>query len=69
MLLYCTNIKEKEVFNMKKTYEIKITDTATYIIKANDKDRAVELALDYFEERKPIVIVNETNEAPDIELY
>ena len=57
---------------MKKTYKITVTDTATYYIKANDSDDAIELArelaIEWFQEREPDVDIEETNEEAEYEI-
>ena len=50
-----------------KNYKITLTDTATYIIKAEDEDTAIEEALEWFSERNPDVTVMKTDEPADNE--
>lgn len=52
----------------KKTYEITVSDTATYRIRANSQEEAENLAWDYFNEREPNIDTVETNDKPDIEI-
>ena len=53
---------------MKKNWLITITDTATYIIKAESQEEAEDLAVEWFSERKPSIIVEETTEEEDYEI-
>lgn len=48
----------------KHTYIVTITDAATYTIKAQNKEMAVELAQEYFSERDPecFVAIDDTGE-------
>lgn len=55
--------------NMKDTYEITVTDSATYVIRAESREMAEELAVDWFHEREPIVKIKiNNNEIPEIEI-
>ena len=38
---------------MSRVYEITVTDSATYYIKADDIEIAQELAVEWFSEREP----------------
>lgn len=48
-------------------YKITLTDTVTYIIKANSEDEAIEKACDWFSEREPDITITETDEPADDE--
>ena len=50
-----------------KNYKITVSDSATYIIAANeeDKKRAEDLAIEYFQERNPKTSITITDEEPE----
>ena len=53
----------------KDTYIITIEDSATYAIRAESQEQAMEVAVEYFQERSPSVYVEVDNsEEPDIEV-
>lgn len=39
----------------KNTYVVTVTDTATYVIRADSEDFAKAMAMEYFSERTPTV--------------
>lgn len=43
---------------MAKVYDITIKDSTGYYIKANSEEEAVELALEWFSERKPDIEIS-----------
>ncbi len=45
-----------------KNYKITVTDTATYIIRAENLENAEDLAVEFFSEREPDVNSEETDE-------
>ena len=51
-----------------KTYKITISDSATYYVKTNNLDHAIEQALEWFDERKPDIYTEETDEEPETEI-
>lgn len=53
---------------MKKTYLITVSDSAVYTIKAASRERAEDLAVEWFAEREPTIIIKETNDEPDVEI-
>lgn len=53
---------------MKKNYMITVTDSATYIIKAESKEEAEELATEWFSERKPGIKSEITTEQEEYEI-
>ena len=52
----------------KKTYQITVSDSATYVIRSNSREDAEELARQYFEERQPDVETTVTDEEPQVEI-
>ena len=48
-------------------YKITLTDTATYIIKANSEEEALNMVCEWFSERKPDTKIEMTNEKADNE--
>lgn len=46
-------------------YKITLTDTATYVIKADSEEMALEIACEWFEEREPDTKIELTNEPAD----
>ena len=51
----------------KKVYRITLTDTATYEIKSSSKEDAEWLALDWFSEREPKVVIEEVEDESGFE--
>lgn len=49
-----------------KNYKITIADAATYIIRTNAEETALECALAYFDERKPEITIQITDEEADV---
>lgn len=45
-----------------KNYKITVTDTATYIIRAESLENAEDLAVEWFSEREPDIDAEETEE-------
>lgn len=45
-----------------KNYKITVTDTATYIIRAESLENAEDLAVEWFSEREPRISSQETDE-------
>ena len=45
-----------------KNYKITVTDTATYIIRAESIEDAEDLAVEWFSEREPSINSEETDE-------
>lgn len=60
--------RAKEGKQMKYNYKISITDSAEYIIKAASQEKAMEMAIEWFEERSPKVTVEITKEKEDVEV-
>ena len=61
---------KKRSLKMAKVYDITIKDSTGYYIKANSEEEAVELALEWFSERKPDIEISvmtdkEINEAEE----
>lgn len=54
--------------SLKETYKITVTDTATYYIKADDMEDAIDIAVEWFSEREPDVRVEETDEEAEYEV-
>lgn len=50
-----------------KNYMVHMKDECTYIIKAVDEEQAIDLACDWFSERKPTIDITETDEEADNE--
>ena len=48
-----------------KTYKITVSDVATYYISAESKEDAEDRAVEWFEERIPMIDTEETDELPD----
>lgn len=48
-----------------KNYKITVTDTATYIIRAESIEDAEDLAVEWFSEREPDVKSEETDEVAE----
>ena len=48
-----------------KNFKITVTDTATYIIAAEDEDMATGLAVEWFSEREPDINVTVTDDEPE----
>ena len=48
-----------------KNYKITVTDTATYIIRAENIEDAEDLAVEWFSEREPDVKSEETDEVAE----
>lgn len=53
---------------MKQNYKITVTDTATYIIRANSQEDAEDLAVEWFSEREPDIEVEITEDKEDYEI-
>lgn len=52
---------------MKNIYLVTVTDTVTYAIKAESKEAAEDLAVEWFSEREPDVKTEiDNSETPDI---
>ena len=50
---------------MAKTWKITVSDSATYVIKSEDREAAANLALEWFSERHPCYKFEETDEEPE----
>ena len=56
-------ITESEEETMSKFYEVEITDAALYTeIEANSPEEAIQIALEWWIERKPKIVCEEVNE-------
>ena len=52
----------------KNTYVVTVTDTATYVIRADSEEFAKTMAMDYFSERTPTVTSEVDNTlTPEVE--
>lgn len=53
----------------KKTYIVMLNDNASYVIRSSSEENAVDLAQDYFAERKPEIRVYVANDVePEVEI-
>ena len=55
--------------DVMKTYNITVTDTATYTIRTNSLESAIEAACEYFSDREPEVVVTLTDEEPECTIW
>lgn len=63
------NYEKESISADKDVYIITVSDSATYAIKAANREDAEYLALEYFDEREPDVEVEiDNDEEPDIEI-
>ncbi len=52
----------------KMNFKVTLTDTATYIIKAETEEQALLMADEWFSEREPDVTISVTNEKEEYEV-
>ena len=52
---------------MKNTYIVDVTSVASYTIRADSREKAIELALEYFDERTPeVYVIVDNNAEPEV---